>query len=82
MEKQPHPEKKIFKYQWFCLSIGMILLLVSFFSFFLANFFTGMIASLGSVGWFWVSLFMSPQVRKDLFEDVFESSESDVKTES
>jgi formate/nitrite transporter FocA (FNT family) len=78
--KETHLESKIFKYQLVCITAGTLLLLSGLLSLiFLSSFsaFNSFLLILGSIGWFSASLLMSPMVRRDLFQDLFEPVEDE-----
>lgn len=70
---------KIPKYQALACGLGLILLVSSLVLAWHRNP-IGILACLGSLGWFALSLMMSPQVRGDLFGTRFEADQS--KSES
>jgi hypothetical protein len=65
---------KIKKYQIACCLIGVMLMMESLIlSLHLGLVLIGVLVSLGSLGWFALSLMMSPQVRRDLLGSRFEA---------
>lgn len=76
---------KIKKYQIACWLVGLLLMVVSIILP-LNREPIGLLVSLGSLGWFALSLMMSPQVRRDLLGSRFEAlqsgTESSGKSES
>lgn len=78
-------EGKIFKYQIVCITAGTLLLMSGLLSLLFLNdvsLFNSTLLILGSIGWFSASLLMSPMVRKDLFDDLFESEDDDTNNDS
>ena len=71
---------KIKKYQIACCLIGVMLMMESLvLSLRLGLVLIGVLVSLGSLGWFALSLMMSPQVRRDLLGSRFEAVQSETE---
>ncbi|MGP0171235.1 hypothetical protein ACSVIJ_05055 [Pseudomonas sp. NCHU5208] len=73
-----HPEAGIAKFQWASLAVGLILLALGLLFTIQENAGIGAAVSVGSLGWLALGLVLSPQVRKDLFGDRFERSDTQV----
>lgn len=72
-----HPEARIAKFQWLALAIGLALMGFGLWLTIRNNPGTGFALTVGSLGWFLLSLMLSPQVRKDLFRGRFDCKTSD-----
>lgn len=70
---------KIKKYQIACCLVGVMLMVVSLILS-LNRESIGLLVSLGSLGWFALSLMMSPQVRRDLLGSRFEVVQSETES--